>query len=62
MCKYQYYKTLSRSGREMLFCKLKDDSYADMEQLCLGQYFCTKEDKYLPRNQKQNCKNYKEEE
>jgi hypothetical protein len=27
-------------------------------KLCVSQYYCSKEDKYLPRDQKGSCKYY----
>lgn len=61
MCKNCYEKFVERSGKKMLFCKLLDEDKNlknEMIKLCICQRFCKDKNKYIPNNQKQNCKNY----
>ena len=39
----------------MVFCNLKGGN-ATLENICVSQKFCGKLDKYVPLNQKQDCK------
>jgi len=61
MCNNCYEKFVNRSGKIMLFCKLRDkDSEAktEMKELCICQRFCSDKDKYIPNHQKEECKYY----
>lgn len=60
LCKKCYEKLLERSGKIMLFCKLKDDepNLSEMLKLCICQRFCSDKDKYIPHKQRERCKYY----
>lgn len=60
MCKNAYEQLCDRSKKIMIYCKLKDNEKDEMLRLCISQYYCSKEDKYVPREQKNNCKYYVE--
>lgn len=62
MCKNCYEKFIERSKKTMLVCRLKEneDVSGEMATLCLCQRYCSDEDKYIPWNQKVNCKNYED--
>ena len=57
MCKNAYEKKSERTKKKMIFCKLKGND-ATLSQLCISQRFCSEKDKYIPNNQKGNCKYY----
>lgn len=58
MCKNAYEKLSVKTNKTMIFCKLKEDKLNELEQLCVGQYYCNEKDKYCERNQQGNCKYY----
>jgi hypothetical protein len=43
----------------MVFCRLKGAEQT-LEHICISQKFCGKEDKYVPLNQKRDCKFYED--
>lgn len=57
MCKYEYEQISERTGKRMIFCKLKGLD-AELFQTCISQRFCGKEDRYVAVDQKKNCKYY----
>ena len=60
MCKNAYEQISQRTGKTMIFCKLSE-SEDEISQLCVGQRYCSKKDKYIEHNQKENCKRYKQD-
>lgn len=61
MCKNCYEKFVKRSGKNMLICKLTEESQGqnvDMAKLCICQIFCPDKNKYVPNYQKERCKKY----
>ena len=63
MCKNCYEKYVDRTGKEMLFCKLRineNASHDSMFNLCICQRYCSDKEKYIPHNQRENCKYYED--
>ena len=63
MCKNCYEKFVERSRKIMLFCKLLDsdkEAKTEMMKLCICQRFCSDKDKYIPHQQKRDCKKYED--
>lgn len=63
MCKNCYESFVERSGKTMLFCKLRENNNefkTEMMKLCICQRFCSDKDKYIPYRQKEGCKNYED--
>lgn len=62
MCKNAYEQLSKRTGKIMVFCRLRDDCKeytSEMMKLCVAQKFCSDKDKYVPHGQEQMCKYYK---
>ncbi|MEZ3425597.1 MAG: hypothetical protein K1W39_18165 [Lachnospiraceae bacterium] len=61
MCNNCYEHFSKRSNKIMLFCKLKEHEKTsnEMLKLCICQRFCNDKDKYIPYNQKEGCRYYK---
>ena len=57
LCKNAYEKKSERTKKNMILCKLKGEN-ADLSQLCISQRFCAEKGKYIPNDQKRNCKYY----
>lgn len=58
MCRNSYKKILERTGKEMLFCKLRGND-GSLKQLCISQRFCQEKDKYIESDHPNKmCKNY----
>ena len=55
MCKHSYEKILDKTNKVMICCKLKSLDN-NLLNICVGQKFCEKKDKYIPHNQSVNCK------
>lgn len=58
MCNKCYEKIVAKTGKAMLFCKLKEDANTEMKRLCVYQRYCTNTNKYIP-HKAENCKYYK---
>ena len=58
MCKNCYEQYVERTGRYMLFCKLREDKIKEIERLCAAQRYCSEQDKYIPFKQVERCKKY----
>ena len=59
MCKNCSEKLVERTGRIMLFCKLKGDiKDEDFSKICTCQRYCNEKDRYIPYKQRENCKNF----
>lgn len=56
MCKNAYEKLSERTGKTMIYCKLRTND--STFQLCISQRFCRDKDKYVPHEQKNFCKFY----
>ena len=59
MCVNAYESLCERTGKIMVFCRLKGVEQT-LEHICISQKFCGKEDKYVPLNQKRDCKFYED--
>lgn len=59
MCKNAYVKISERTGKECIFCHLKDGEEKEIQQWCHAIRFCKEKDKFVENNMKQNCKNFK---
>ena len=55
MCKYAYEKMSDRTHKIMIFCRMNDKK-TGLGGLCVSQKFCSNKDKYVPINQKRDCK------
>lgn len=55
MCKNAYEQVSERTGKIMIFCKLKGHD-AQLNQLCISQRFCQNKDRYIEVDQEKNCK------
>ena len=42
----------------MLLCDLKRNENDELMRLCICQRYCNREDKYIPHQQKEQCKDY----
>lgn len=58
MCNNAYEKISQTTTKPMIFCRLKKSTISEMLQLCISQKYCVDKDKYVPINQKQDCKFY----
>lgn len=56
MCKNAYEKVSERTGKSMIYCKIK--SKDNTFNLCISQRFCKDKDKYIPHEQEKFCKLY----
>ena len=58
MCRHCYEEYINRTDKIMLVCDLKNDESDELLRLCICQRYCNKDDKYIPYNQKEQCKEY----
>jgi len=61
MCENAYEQVSERTGKIMIFCNLKNNGEKvrnEMMKLCICQRFCPDKDKYIPHQQKEQCKFY----
>lgn len=59
MCKNSCEQLSERTGKTMIFCKLKGTEGL-ISQLCIAQRYCKDKDRYIETDQKMNCKDYKD--
>lgn len=57
MCKNAQEQFFQKTGKVMLFCRLKGD-VCSLRTLCVCQRYCKDEDKYVETNPQANCKYY----
>lgn len=55
MCNHAYEAVCPRTNKIMVFCRLKGETQT-LDNICVSQKFCGKLDKYIPLNQKRDCK------
>lgn len=55
MCKNAYEQVSEKTGKIMIFCKLKGKDNS-LSQICISQKFCQDKDRYIEINQKRDCK------
>ena len=58
MCKHCYENFVNRTEKIMLLCDLKESENDELMKLCICQRYCNREDKYIPHQQKEQCKDY----
>ncbi len=56
MCKQCYEEYIERSGKTMLLCEIKSKEESGLARLCICQRFCPDRDKYIPHQQREQCK------
>lgn len=59
MCKNAYEQISERTGKIMIFCKLRDN-VSNLSKLCISQKFCKDKDRYVEINQKRDCKYFED--
>lgn len=57
MCKNAYEQVSERTGKIMIFCKLRGNVQS-LSSLCVSQRFCKDKDRYIELNPKKDCKDY----
>ncbi len=55
MCKHAYERISDRTGKVMIFCRLRGNDAA-LSQLCVSQKYCKDKGRYIEINQKRDCK------
>lgn len=55
MCKNAYEQVSARTGKVMIFCKLRGMN-GNLSDLCISQRFCKDKDRYIEVDQKRDCK------
>lgn len=55
-CEHAYEKLCDRTGKNMIFCRLKKNS-ENFQNICINQRFCQKLDKYV-QSERITCKDY----
>lgn len=55
MCKNAYEQLSERTGKIMIFCKLRGNE-GTLSQMCISQKFCMDKNRYVEIDQKRDCK------
>ena len=58
MCKNAFEKSSERTGKVMIYCKLRNED--GKYKICVSQRFCKDKDRYIPHDQKNFCKYYED--